>query len=68
VIPVVVVLVVVPIPFVFIPAMIVLDLTIVAGPIPCIKLLPFVARAYPRRALVRRPGVVSGVPSVSIVV
>jgi hypothetical protein len=47
--------------------MIMLVLAVVAGPIPRIKLLPFIARAYPRSALIGRPGVVSGVPNIAIV-
>jgi hypothetical protein len=47
--------------------MIVLELAVVAGPIPLIKLLAFIARAYPSRALIGRPGVVSGMPNVTIV-
>ena len=44
-----------------------IELAVIAGPIPRIKLLPFITRAYPRSALIRRPGVVSVVPNIAIV-
>jgi len=47
--------------------MIVLELAVAGRPIPRIKLLPFIARTYPRRALIWRPGVVSTVPDITIV-
>jgi hypothetical protein len=47
--------------------MIVPDLAAVARPIPCIKLLPFITGTYPRRALIGRSRVVSGVPNITVV-
>jgi len=59
--------VIIPVPSVLVPAMIVPNLAAVARPIPLVELLPFIARSYPRRALIRRPGVVSGMPNITIV-
>jgi len=59
--------VIIPVPSVPIPAMIVLVLALVAGPISVIKLFPIVAGAYPSGAFIGRPGVVSGVPNITIV-
>jgi len=67
IIPVIIPPVIIPVPFIPIPAMIVPFLAAVALPITGIKLVPFVARTYPRRAFKGRPRVISIVPSITIV-
>jgi hypothetical protein len=63
----VVVAVIVPVPSIIVPAMIMLKLAVAAGPISLIELLGFIARAYPSRALIGRPSVVSVMPNITIV-
>ena len=59
--------VVIAIPSVPVPAMIMLELAFVTGPVARIILFPFIARADPSRAFIRRPGVIAIVPNVAIV-
>ena len=59
--------VIIPVSSVLVPVMIMLELAAVALPIPVVELLPFIARAYPRGAVVGRPSVVSTVPNITIV-
>ena len=59
--------VIIPVPFIPIPTMIVLLLAAVALPIPGVKMVSFIARAYPCRTLIGRPRIVSVMPGITIV-